>query len=102
LPDRSDRDAQVAQRGRDAARLLAAGVGEVSLLRAVGVVRHLLVVLAEVGRRVAQVEDVAALAQRGQKGGPSRSGGAGWATATAAKAAIAIETKNCRRPIIFS
>ena len=66
--NRTDGNAQALDRDADGARFRAAGVGEVALLRAVRVVGHRFVVLAEVGGRVPQVEDVSATAQRLHQG----------------------------------
>jgi hypothetical protein len=59
----ADGDAKLLDRGADRTRLGATGIGEIALLRAIRVVGHRLVVLTEVGRRVPQVQHVAALAQ---------------------------------------
>ena len=48
----------------DAARLIASAIGQISLPRAVLVAAHGVVVLAEVGRRMAEIQDQAAAAQR--------------------------------------
>src|SRR5437016_5466317 len=54
-------------RRADRACLGASGVGQVALLRAVLVAGHLIVVLAEIGRRMAEVEDKPASLQRGKQ-----------------------------------
>ena len=69
-----------------------------SLLRAVRVVRHLRVVLREIGRRVAQVEHIAALAQRREQRGSCelRRRLPAWAETCAAKTAQANAKANRR------
>ncbi len=63
----SDGNAQFANLGADGACLGAAGIGEVALRRAFLVAGHPLVVLAEVGRRVPEVQDKTSRAQRAQQ-----------------------------------
>jgi len=60
----ADRDAERADGGSDRARVGAPRIGEIALIGAVLEARHALVVLAEVRRRMAEVEDVTPLAQR--------------------------------------
>ena len=62
-----DRDAKVADRRADRAGVGPTLVDEVALAGAILVALHPLIVLAEIGRRVTEVEDVAAFAQFGEE-----------------------------------
>src|SRR5262249_40054725 len=62
--DGADRKLETSNLRTDCARLDASLFGQVPLLAAILERRHRLVVLAEVGRRVAEVDDIAAVAER--------------------------------------
>jgi hypothetical protein len=73
--DAADRNVQRANRRADRARFGPARVGEIALARAILVARHAVVVLAEIGRRMAEVDHVAAVrAARRASAGPASGG----------------------------
>src|SRR5262245_65860576 len=63
----ADRDPELADRRADRTGIRAPLLGQVALRRAVLEARHLRVVLREVGRGVAEIEDVAAVAEQDRK-----------------------------------
>ena len=65
----ADRNVQALDGGADTSRLIASVIGQIALPRAVLVAAHRIVVLTEVGRRVTEIQDQAAAAQRLQQRG---------------------------------